>query len=230
MYVNFNTYLAAQTKLQMRKVLFTLSFVLSTALCFAQFGEAAKQIYKSPTYKETIAAHRTIAILPYKATISYKRQPKNFDPAVNVEEEKKLAANMQSGMYTYLLRKAKDFSVTFQDVDRTNALLKQAGLFDKLDAVTMDSVAKVLGVDAVIKCGYAYEKTNDNGAAMVTSIAFGVGGNVASGELTMQVYDGRKGELVWRFYKQMNENWTSSANQVMERMMRKVGRNFPYDK
>jgi hypothetical protein len=214
----------------MRKMLFTLAFSLTAAIGFAQFGEAAKQIYKSPTFKETIAAHRTIAILPYKATISYKRAPKNFDPAMNVAEEKKLAGNMQSGMYTYMLRKAKDFSVTFQDVDRTNALLKQAGIFDNLDAVTMDSVAKILGVDAVIKCTYAYEKTNDEGAAIVTSLAFGVGGKVASGELVMQVYDGKKGELVWRFYKQMNENWTSSANEVMERMMRKVGRNVPDEK
>ncbi|TCJ12477.1 hypothetical protein EPD60_14470 [Flaviaesturariibacter flavus] len=214
----------------MRKSLFTLALVLTAVMGFAQFGEAAKQIYKSPSFKETIAAHKSIAILPYKATISYKRMPKNFDAAVNEAEEKKLAGNMQAGMYTYLLRKAKDFSVTFQDVDRTNALLKQAGVFDNLDGLTMDSVAKILGVDAVIKCAYAYEKTNDQGAAIVTSIAFGVGGNVASGELVMQVYDGRKGELVWRFYKQMNENWTSSANQVMERMMRKVGRNFPYEK
>jgi hypothetical protein len=31
---------------------------------------------------------------------------------------------MQSGLYTYLLR-SSDFSVTVQDIDRTNALLKK---------------------------------------------------------------------------------------------------------
>ncbi|RYY93028.1 MAG: hypothetical protein EOO11_20420 [Chitinophagaceae bacterium] len=215
----------------MKKYLLTVLLAAVSTLCFAQlFGEAAKQVYKSPAFKETIAGHKTIAILPYKATISYKRMPKNFDAAAAVEEEKKLARNMQTGMYTYLLRKADKFTVTFQDVDRTNALLKQAGVFDRLDVMTMDSVAKILGVDAVIKCQYAYEKTNSEGAAVATSLVFGVGGKVASGELVMQVYDGQKGDLVWRFYKQMNENWTSSATEVMERMMRKVGRNFPYEK
>jgi hypothetical protein len=52
---------------------------------------------------------------------------------------------------------------------------------------------------------------------------------VASGEMTMNVYNGADGDLLWRFYKEMNEDVMSSANAVMERMMRKVGRNFPYE-
>jgi hypothetical protein len=44
----------------------------------------------------------------------------------------------------------------------------------------------------------------------------------------MQLYNGKDGELLWRFYKEMNETITSNANEVMERMMRKVARNFPY--
>ena len=43
-------------------------------------------------------------------------------------------------------------------------------------------------------------------------------------------YHGASGELLWRFYKEMNEDVMSSANAVMERMMRKVSRNFPYEK
>jgi hypothetical protein len=44
----------------------------------------------------------------------------------------------------------------------------------------------------------------------------------------MQINNGKDGELLWRFYKQMNEDVMSSPSAVMERMMRKVGRNFPY--
>lgn len=39
---------------------------------------------------------------------------------------------------------------------------------------------------------------------------------------------GTDGNLMWRFYKQMNEGVFSSGNEMMERMMRKVARNFPY--
>jgi hypothetical protein len=213
----------------MKKLLFiVISFVISSAVV-AQF-ESAKQVFESPNLKSEVVKHKTIAILPYKATISYKRTPKNFDAEVNKQEEQKLATSMQEGMYTYLLRKSKEFSVTFQDVNRTNALLKQAGVYEKLDVLTHDSIAKILGVDGVIDCTYKYEKTGSEGGAIAKTILLGAGtGKVASGGLTMHLYNGVSGELLWRFYKEMNEDVLSSANQVMERMMRKVGRNFPYE-
>ena len=58
----------------------------------------------------------------------------------------------------------------------------------------------------------------------------GFGGSVASGLLTMQIYNGKDGKLLWRFSKEMNEGAFSSANEMVERMMRKVTRNFPYEK
>lgn len=214
----------------MKKTAFTLLFVALSFISFAQF-ESAKQVFESPKLKSEIVKHKIVAILPYKATISYKRVPKNYNAEANKKEEEDLSLSMQSGMYTYMLRKGGDYSVTFQDVERTNALLKQKGVFDKLDELTQDSIAKILGVDAVIKCTYKYEKTGSEGGAIAKTILLGAGtGKVASGGLTLQLYNGTDGDLLWRFYKEMNEDVLSSANQVMERMMRKVGRNFPYEK
>lgn len=209
--------------------LFAVTF--SLALTAQLVGESGKKVYESPKLKEEIAKHKTVAILPYKATISFKRIPKNFDAEANKQDEKNLATNMQSGMYTYLLNKADKFTVRFQDVERTNALLKSAGVFDKLDEITQDSICKILKVDAVIKCSYAYERTGSEGGAIAKTILFGAGaGKTGSGALTMQLYNGPDGELLWRFYKEMNEDVLGSANQVMDRMMRKVARNFPYEK
>lgn len=203
--------------------------ILIAGTASAQF-ESGKQIYHSPDYKESLETHKTVAILPFKATISYKRMPKGFDAEANSQEEKKLGVNMQQGMYTYLLRKEGKYTVTFQDVERTNVLLKQAGVFDNLDLMLPDSLAKLLKVDAVIKCSYAYEKTGSEGGAIAKAVLLGGGGKTGSGALTMQIYHGANGTLLWRFYKEMNESFTSSANEVMERMMRKVSRNFPYEK
>jgi hypothetical protein len=195
---------------------------------FSQF-DSAKQVFESQNLKEEITTHKIVAILPFKATISFKRLPKNYNESTNKEDEKNLGTNMQSGLYTYLLRKSSDFSVTVQDIDRTNALLKKNDIFEKNDELTSDELAKILGVDAVIKCSYAYEKTGSEAGAIVKSLLIGFGtGKVATGELTMQINNGKDGELLWRFYKQMNEDVMSSPSAVMERMMRKVGRNFPY--
>ena len=209
-----------------------LTLFLSVIISYASFGqfEGAKQVYSSPKLKTEILKHKTIAILPFQAAITYKRPPKNFDAATNAADEQKLAASMQQGMFTYLLRKSSNYTVNFQDIERTNALLKQKGLFDKINEITQDSICKALGVDAVIKCSYAFEKTSSDGGAIVKSVLFGSAfGKTANGLLTMQIYNGADGDLLWRFQKEMEEDVISSPNEVMERMMRKVARNFPYE-
>ena len=214
----------------MKKNLLIIICLFTSMFMFSQF-ESSKQIFESPKLKQEIANQKTIALLPFRSTISYKRLPKNFDVSTNAAEEIKLSDNLQSGLYTYLLRKSPDYTVTIQDTERTNALLKQNGIFDKIDTMTPDAIAKILGVDAVLKCSYAYEKTSSEGVAIVKTLLIGFGtGKVATGELTMNIYNAKDGELLWRFYKQMSEDVMSSANAVMERMMRKVGRNFPYEK
>lgn len=211
----------------MKNYIILLLSLFSVNLIVAQ--ESAKQVFSSPKLATEILNHKTVAILPFKANISYKRMPKNYDAQSIKDDELQLGFNLQSGMYTYLLRRADDYTVTVQDIEKTNTLLRQNKAFDNLDEFTSDQLAKFLGVDAVIKCSYSYEKTGSEGGAIVTTILFGVG-KVATGELTMAIYNGKDGDLLWRFYKQMNEDVFSSANAVMERMMRKVGRNFPYQK
>ncbi len=216
----------------MTKKLCLLLALFTSAFCFtyAQF-EGSKQTFSSPKLKDEIAKHKVVAILPFEAAITYKRPPKNYDSSANKNEEINIAKNLQQSMYTYLLRKSDKYSVSFQDVDRTNALLKSKGIYNKLDEVTQDSICKILGVDAVIKCRYSYEKTASESGAIAKTILFGnMGGKTGSGALTMQVYNGKDGDLLWRFYKAMDDNVMSSSDELMERMMRKVSRNFPYEK
>lgn len=213
-----------------KHILTLLSAVAITNIAGAQF-EGSKQVYSAPKMQTEILKHKKVAILPFVATISYKKLPKNFDKTANEQDQNNMAANLQQGMYTYLLRKADDYTVSFQDVERTNALLKQKGLYDKINEVTQDSICKALGVDAVVKCSFSYERTSSEGGAIVKGVLLGAAfAKTGSGSLTMQIYNGADGELLWRFYKEMNEDITSSANRVMERMMRKVARNFPYEK
>lgn len=209
------------------KNLFVLSFLFFSFLGYSQ----EKQIFESPKMKQLIEGHKTVAVLPFKATIAYKKLPKGYSDEAKKTEELSMGSQMQSGLYTYLLRKSDDFTVQVQDVEKTNLLLKKANLLDKLDEALPEEIAKVLGVDAVIKCSYAYEKTGSEGAAIVKTLLIGFGtGKVATGALTMQINNGADGDLVWRFYKQMAEDVMSSPAAMMERMMRKVGRNFPYEK
>jgi hypothetical protein len=208
-------------------------FLIATILMgFVLFGnsQSAKQIFESPDLKSMLYTAKTVAILPFKVSISYKRMPKNVTLDQIKNNEKAESGQMQEGMYTYLLRKSKDYSVSFQEVERTNALLKKAGVFESVDEVLADSLCKILGVDAVIKSSWSYQKTGSEGAAIATALLFGVATNTGSGQLVMQINRAKDGGMMWRMAKEMNEGAFSSANILMERMMRKVGRVFPFEK
>lgn len=214
----------------MRKTLTTFLSVCIALTTFAQF-EGAKQTYSAPNMRDQLDGQKMVAIIPFETSITYKRTPKNYDESANKNEEQNISKNLQQSMFTYLLRKSDKYSVTFQDVSRTNALLKAQGVMDHLDELTADSICKILKVDAIIKCNYAYEKTASEAGAIAKTVLLGsMGSKTGSGALTMQIYNGKDGNLLWRFYKAMNDNLMSSTDELMERMMRKVSRNFPYEK
>ncbi|WP_374445458.1 hypothetical protein [Epilithonimonas sp.] len=201
------------------------------ALSFALNSYSQKQVFETPDMKEKIAAQKTVAIIPFQVTINYKKQPKNFSAEANKEQEKKMSASIQSSMYTFLLRKRDSYSVSFQDVDKTNILLKKAGLLDKLDESTKDEIAKALGVDAVVGGKYEIEQTKSEAGAIASAILLGgLGGKTGTGTLTLTINNGTDGELLWRFFKTLDDNIMTSTDDVVEHMMRKVSRNFPYQK
>jgi hypothetical protein len=144
----------------MKKFYLSALLALSISFSYAQGFESAKQIFESPKLKTEIAKHKTVAILPFETKITYKKQPKNFSAEANREQEKSMSKSIQASLYTFLLRKANNYTVTFQDVDKTNILLKKAGVMDKLDEMTRDELAKILGVDAVLGGRFEQEQTN----------------------------------------------------------------------
>lgn len=188
-----------------------------------------KQIFTSPDLKNKIATHKKVAILPFSTTITYKKQPKNFSVEANREQEMKMSKSIQSSMYTFLLRKSSKYTVYFQDVEETNILLKKAGVEDKLDEMTKAEIAKILGVDAVIGGKFEQEQSRSEVGAVITGVLFGLS-KTGSGSLTMTINDAENSDLLWRFFYSMDDDVFSSTDVLVERMMRKVSRNFPYTK
>jgi hypothetical protein len=207
-----------------------IAWIFMPGLLFAQF-EGAKQTFESPKLKSSIAAHKTVAILPFDVKITYRKQPKNFSSEANKDQEKTMSKSIQASMYTFLLRRLEDYSVSFQDVDKTNILLKKAGVENKLDEYTKDELAKILGVDAILGGRFETEQTKSEGAAIASVLLTGgFGGKTGTGSLFLTVNNGSDGELLWRFFKTMDDSIAGSTDDLVERMMRKVSRNFPYSK
>jgi hypothetical protein len=207
-----------------------LLLIASVFIYSASFSQGAKQIFESPNLKSVVYNAKKVAILPFNVSISYKKMPKGMSLDQIKDNEKAESIQMQQGMYTYLLRKLDNYSVSFQEVDRTNSLLKKNGVFDNLDDVLSDSLCKILGVDAIIKSSWTYAKTGSEAGAIASALLLGVSKGTGSGQLVMQINSAKDGEMVWRMSKEMTESAFSSANALMEQMMRKVGRVFPFEK
>ena len=59
--------------------------------------------------------------------------------------------DIQSSAYTWLLQRQEKFTVTFQDIDKSNALIKKAGIaYKDIKLTDKGELCKLLGVDAII--------------------------------------------------------------------------------
>ena len=195
--------------------------------------EHSKKIYTAFDLSEKLVKHKSIAILPFKVKILNKKTPKNYDPQVDKDEEIRLTYDLQSKMFSYLSNSKDYYSVELQNDDTTDILLNEHNMLGNVENFTSKEIASALGVDAVIYCTYTYSRIGSNAAAIGSEIvqmaAFGFGNSkVATGELTMDIYNGADGELLWAFNKTMNQEALSSPEIIVKRMMSKVERNFPY--
>ncbi|MCW3167716.1 hypothetical protein OMO38_04160 [Chryseobacterium sp. 09-1422] len=208
----------------MKKLIILALFTVSLS------ATAQKQIYEADNLKEVIARHKRVAILPFYVAITHRKQNEALSAEMNRQQEQTMAKSIQTSMYTFLLRKRKEYTVEFQDVDKTNILLKRAGVLDKLEDLTKDEIAKILEVDAIISGKFENEQTRSDRQARNNALWLGTGGKTGSGTLTMVLNEGATGEMVWRFYKTMDDNYRKSTDDLVESMMRKLSRNFPYTK
>lgn len=210
----------------MKRLIILIYFV--PLMAYAQI-ESSKEIYESPKLTRAVATHKIIAIIPFDVKMTYRKLPKNFSLEGKCAQEAKMAESIQGSLYTYLLRRSGDYSVNLQNVDETNLLLKKAGMREKLDQFTNQEIAAALGVDGILTGRFETKQTQSDGVAIAAMVLLGgSGGRTGTGSLTLTLNNGADSELLWRFYKSMDENLIVSSHDLVERMMRKVSRNFPY--
>src|SRR5690242_14963150 len=135
----------------MKAVRFAASAAITIVMA-ASLAWAGAQQYRNPNFKTLTAAHKTVAILPFKVSIDTKRL-KNVSVDMIQKNEQDESMEFQKQLYIRLLQKSTDehYTVGFQDADQTLALLAKAGIpIDSLSFHGKDEIAKILGVDAVL--------------------------------------------------------------------------------
>ncbi len=202
------------------------------SLCAIILLSCGPRIYKSSDFSSALAKHKTVAILPAEVNIQLRpNQAKNLTPTQMQELSNKTAIDIQEKMYGWFLRRGDKYkyTVTFQDVTRTNAKLKEAGIrYADLKTTDRTKLANILGVDAVMQNRLVTEKPMSEGAAIAVGLLVGAWGATNKVETTINIHDGASGNLLWKYDYQTSGSVGSSSTRLVDALMRNATKKFPY--
>ncbi len=206
-----------------------LSFFLALGLLLASCGRIT---YLDDAFSRKGRRHKVVAVIPFEVDILYNPLAgQKITPEMIADMEADLSVQLQEGFYSQFLRqrKRRDYTVKLQDPQRTNALLEEKGI-DPAAAWKMkpEALAQALEVDAVIMGYVQMEKPLPEVMAAAVAVLFDswLPTNEVSARLSL--YEGRKGELLWRFERRLSGSVTRSLESLMRALVRAAARKFPY--
>lgn len=209
---------------KVKNLFFSIAIILVTAV------HAQKDIYVSDKFDELSKDHNTLAILPF---FTYLDLDKNIErPELRKLEEKEGYA-VQNALETYFGRgrKRKKFSVEFQNTKNTNAILAQHDItYDNIDTFTIKELSKILEVDGVISGNLDLNILLSQGVPSEFSFIDYILGDANYGNIGIKISDGITGKLIWKYEHEINKKSGKNTDDLIDRMMRKATRKFPYDK
>jgi len=192
---------------------------------------ASPTIYVSPKFEEYKEVHKKVAILPFDVDIDSKKLPKDYTLEMAREAEKDEGYNIQRELYIRFLDRQQrgGYTVEFQDVDKTNALLAKANVkYADLGWHTKDEICRLLEVDAIISGTIHRERPMSTGAAIVTGVLFGFWGSTNKVDVKMNVHESLNGDLVWEYVHEASGSVGSSSEKLAESLMKNISKKFPY--
>ena len=191
------------------------------------------KIYKSTEFDDVAVKHKLVAILPADVTIMLRpNQSKKMTPEELEKNRESTAYAIQDKLYSWFLRRSDKFKYTvkFQDVSKTNALFKSAGLtYTEVRLKSKEDLAKILGVDAVITNITRMDKPMSEGVAVALAILVGATGSTNNVNTTINIHEATKGDLIWKYDYVAQGSFGSSPENLVNGLMRNASRKFPYN-
>jgi hypothetical protein len=230
MYVPEVFYTQKNYKFTIMKITNKILFLATLTLVLASCGPT---IYLAPNFEKVKSNHNLLAILPFDVLITMKNLPKDVTPEMLKDQEKNTGYSIQSHSYTYLLQEMSKnkYTVTFQDVDKTNAMLSKAGIsYDKLKEYSKEDLCKTLGVDAVISGKVTMDKPMSDVGAVALAVFVEPFWWTTTNKVnvTMTIHDKNNSNLLWKYDWENSGSIGSSSEQLTKSLMKNVSKNFPY--
>lgn len=193
-------------------------------LCLILFSSCAK-IFYTPDARSLAQNQSTIAIVPPTISIAGSR---NMFAEVMKEQQRTESLSIQREMYAWILkRKMKDnFAQEIQDIETTNAKLKEAGYPEK--TMTTAELCDALGVDGILTSNFQFVKPMSEAAAVALIFLEGDWGDTNEVHVSLSISDCSNKKLIWNYDHKISSTLGSSPARMVDRLMRKASRKMPY--
>lgn len=141
--------------------------------------------------------------------------------------------SVQNALETYfsLGKKKKKFTVEFQNVKNTNAILAKNNIsYDNIDIYTVKELCALLDVDGIISGNLNLNVLLSRGIPTEFSFMDYIRGDANYGRIGIKVSDGATGKLLWKYEKGINKKSGKNTYALIDFMMKQATRKFPYDR
>jgi hypothetical protein len=205
-----------------------------------------KNVYKSGDFDAKAYRHKTVAILPLKITQTGHVSKKETTESIHATNEK-WGYVFQESLLSYALKHTsknkKAPIITFQSIQKTNAILKEAGLtIDDMYSKTPEELATLLKTDAVIMTTLEKDKNFSDGvayglaagravlSAVTKTATAGHGLNQNSSDINMNsyLYDAADGRMLWKTFRKGGTDLPADVNGLVEYYSNWIARKLPY--
>lgn len=204
-------------------VLLLLFFILTS-------GSAQKGIYESGKFDKLSEDHNVLAIIPFFTNLELEENISG-DELKALEEKEGIA--VQDALETYFGRgkKRKKFTIEFQNIENTNAILAQNDItYGNIDTYTIKQLSKILKVDGIISGNLDLNILLSEGIPAEFSFIDYILGVADYGRIGIKISDGATGKLLWKYEKEINKKTGKNTDDLIDKMMKGATRKFPYDK
>ena len=187
--------------------------------------QSCAKIFYSPDATPLARAQKIIAIAPPKVAIAAR---KNIDGNALIEQQKTESVNFQREMYSWMLKRKMQGTITVevQDVETTNAKLANAG-FNNGQLLTPIDMCNILGVDGIMTSNYSLSKPMSEGAAIAVALLVGVWGATNEATVSLSIHDQSAKKMIWNFDHKLSSSLGSPAR-LVDALMRQASREMPY--
>lgn len=197
-----------------------------------------------------LAAHRTVAVLPFAVELERLRDVVKHPevwaanpatPAANplqgalAAERQQMGYQLQTALQAELMRQQAEHpgTSTFQNPADTNQRLAKAGItYESLPTRSMAELRAALGVDAVLT-GQTYMRQLLPGGVSIALFVLSDNANPMADNAVhtyLDIYDTQDGRLVWQFDHELRGKPSTSPVALARALVRDMKEAFPYVK